>query len=65
MPNTKKNTITAARRYLDRTSSMILHEIYLAYPKKISLKAMGKKLMPRFAPPYAGSDLLSIAWKTE
>ena len=44
MANTKKDTITAARRYLDRTSSMILHEIYLAYPKEISLKAMGEKL---------------------
>ena len=44
MANTKKDTITAARRYLDRTSSMILHEIYLAYPKEISLKSMGEKL---------------------
>ena len=44
MENTKKDTITAARRYLARPSSMILHEIYLAYPKEVSLKAIGEKL---------------------
>ena len=44
MTNIKTNTITTARRGLDNTSSMILHEIYLAYPEEVSFKALEKKL---------------------
>ena len=34
----------AARRGLDSTSSLILHEVYLAYPNEVTFKAIGKKL---------------------
>ena len=44
MENIKTNTLTSARRGLDNTSSKILHEIYCAYPKEISLKEISKKL---------------------
>ena len=44
MANNNTNTITSARRGLDNTSSLILHEIYLAYPNEVSLKTIGEKL---------------------
>ena len=44
MANNNTKTITSARRGLDNTSSLILHEVYLAYPNEISLKTIGKKL---------------------
>ena len=44
MANTNKNIVTAARRGLDSISSHILHEVYLAYPKEVSLQTIGKKL---------------------
>ena len=44
MANNNTNIVTSARRGLDNTSSLILHEIYLAYPKEVSLKTIGKKL---------------------
>ena len=44
MANNNTNTAVASRRGLDSTSSLILHEIYLAYPEEISLKSIGKKL---------------------
>ena len=34
----------AARRGLDSTSSLILHEVYLAYPNEVTFRAIGKKL---------------------
>ena len=44
MANTNKNIVIAARRGLDITSSQILHEVYLAYPKEVLLQTIGKKL---------------------
>ena len=44
MANNNTKTIISARRGLDNTSSLILHEVYLAYPKEISLKTIGEKL---------------------
>ena len=44
MANNNTKTITSARRGLDNTSSLILHEVYLAYPNEISLKTIGEKL---------------------
>ena len=44
MTNTNKKIVTAARRGLDITSSQILHEVYLAYPKEVLLQTIGKKL---------------------
>ena len=44
MANNNTNTATSARRGLDDTSSLILHEVYLAYPNEISLKTIGEKL---------------------
>ena len=44
MTNTYTHMAVAARRGLDRTSSLILHEVYLAYPKEITFKAIEKKL---------------------
>ena len=44
MANNNTNTITSARRGLDDTSSLILHEVYLAYPNEVSLKTIGEKL---------------------
>jgi len=44
MANIKTDTLTSARRDLDNTSSKILHELYCAYPKEVSLKAISKKL---------------------
>ena len=44
MTNTNTKIITSARRGLDNNSSLILHEVYLAYPKEVSLKTIGKKL---------------------
>tara|TARA_B100000161_G_C33328117_1_gene314486 strand:+ start:107 stop:547 length:441 start_codon:yes stop_codon:yes gene_type:complete len=34
----------AARRGLDSTSSLILHEVYLAYPNEVTFKTIEKKL---------------------
>ena len=44
MANNNTNTATSARRGLDDTSSLILHEVYLAYPNEVSLKTIGEKL---------------------
>ena len=44
MANNITNTVTSARRGLDDTSSLILHEVYLAYPNEVSLKTIGEKL---------------------
>ena len=44
MANNNTNTVTSARRGLDDTSSLILHEVYLAYPNEVSLKTIGEKL---------------------
>ena len=44
MANTNKKIVIAARRGLDITSSQILHEVYLAYPKEVLLQTIGKKL---------------------
>ena len=44
MANNNTKTIISARRGLDNTSSLILHEVYLAYPNEISLKTIGEKL---------------------
>ena len=44
MANSNTNIVRSARRGLDNTSSLILHEIYLAYPKEVSLKTIGEKL---------------------
>ena len=44
MANNNKNIVIAARRGLDITSSQILHEVYLAYPKEVLLQTIGKKL---------------------
>ena len=44
MANSNTNILRSARRGLDNTSSLILHEIYLAYPKEVSLKTIGEKL---------------------
>ena len=44
MANNNTNTVTSARRGLDNTSSLILHEVYLAYPNEVSLKTIGEKL---------------------
>ena len=44
MTNTNKKIVIAARRGLDITSSQILHEVYLAYPKEVLLQTIGKKL---------------------
>ena len=44
MANSNTSIVRSARRGLDNTSSLILHEIYLAYPKEVSLKTIGKKL---------------------
>ena len=44
MANSNTNIVRSARRGLDNTSSLILHEIYLAYTKEVSLKTIGEKL---------------------
>ena len=44
MANNNTNTVTSSRRGLDNTSSLILHEVYLAYPNEVSLKTIGEKL---------------------
>ena len=44
MANTNTHMAVAARRGLDSTSSLILHEVYLAYPNEVTFKAIGKKL---------------------
>jgi len=44
MANSNINIVRSARRGLDNTSSLILHEIYLAYPKEVPLKTIGEKL---------------------
>ena len=44
MANSNTTIVRSARRGLDNTSSQILHEIYLAYPKEVSLKTIGEKL---------------------
>tara|TARA_B100000575_G_scaffold215018_1_gene175763 strand:- start:965 stop:1426 length:462 start_codon:yes stop_codon:yes gene_type:complete len=44
MANSNINIVRSARRGLDNTSSLILHEIYLAYPNEVSLKTIGEKL---------------------
>ena len=44
MTNTNTHMAVAARRGLDSTSSLILHEVYLAYPNEVTFKAIGKKL---------------------
>ena len=43
MTNTNTHMAVAARRGLDSTS-LILHEVYLAYPNEVTFKAIGKKL---------------------
>ena len=44
MTNTYTHMAVAARRGLDSTSSLILHEVYLAYPNEVTFKAIKKKL---------------------
>ena len=44
MTNTNTHMAVAARRGLDSTSSLILHEVYLAYPNEVTFRAIGKKL---------------------
>ena len=44
MANTNTHMAVAARRGLDSTSSLILHEVYLAYPNEVTFKAISKKL---------------------
>ena len=44
MTNINTHIAVAARRGLDSTSSLILHEVYLAYPNEVTFKAIGKKL---------------------
>ena len=44
MTNTNTHMAVAARRGLDSTSSLILHEVYLAYPNEVTFKAIEKKL---------------------
>ena len=44
MANSNTNIVRSARRGLDNTSSLILHEVYLAYPNEVTFKAIGKKL---------------------
>ena len=44
MTNTNTHMAVAARRGLDRTSSLILHEVYLAYPNEVTFKTIEKKL---------------------
>ena len=44
MTNTNTHMAVTARRGLDSTSSLILHEVYLAYPNEVTFKAIGKKL---------------------
>ncbi len=44
MTNTNTHMAVAARRGLDSTSSLILHEVYLAYPNEVTFKTIEKKL---------------------
>ena len=44
MTNTNTYMAVTARRGLDSTSYLILHEVYLAYPNEVTFKAIGKKL---------------------
>ena len=50
---------------LAKAIQRFLTERELVESCSLKAKAIGKKLTPRFAPPYAGSDLLSVAWKTK
>ena len=44
MTNTNTHMAVAARRGLDSTSALILHEAYLAYPNEVTFKTIEKKL---------------------
>ena len=44
MTNTNTHMAVAARRGLDSTSALILHEVYLAYPNEVTFKTIEKKL---------------------
>ena len=44
MTNTNTHMAVAVRRGLDSTSSLILHEVYSAYPDEVTFKEIGKKL---------------------
>ena len=44
MTNTNTHMAVTSRRGLDSTSSLILHEVYLAYPNEVTFKAIEKKL---------------------